>query len=259
MEWCGDSVPLPQWFVKGKDPKLTNVSKLDNFHSYLQNLQNFCNTFLEEMQSRQHYKAKGRTPYFSKFLIFALLLRYSSAQAYQILLEHLPFPSMPLLQKLRKGKVDAIKAAKSLKEKNVISEDVILMADKIHLRKSAYYSGGECIGVDSSGNAYKGIMVFMICGLKASIPIVVKACPEISLNGEWVATHMDDWITFPSESDFKVRAIVTGNHSSNVNTFKALKKMFHDQASHSSLFVQHPENPTKTCLFFDNVHLLKNI
>ena len=35
--------------------------------------------------------------------------------------------------------------------------------------------------------------------------------------------------------------------------------MFHAQASDSSLFVQHPENPTKTYLFFDNVHLLKNI
>ena len=92
-------------------------------------------------------------------------------------------------------------------------------------------------------------MVFMICGLKASIPIVVKACPEISLNGEWVATHMADCISILSESGFKVRAIVTDNHSSNVNAFKTLKKMFHAQASDSSLFVQHPENPTKTYLF----------
>ena len=65
LEWCEDSVPLY--------------------------------TFIEEMKSRQHYKAKSRTPYSSQFLRFALLLRYSFAQAYQIVLEHLPFPSMTLL------------------------------------------------------------------------------------------------------------------------------------------------------------------
>ena len=63
LEWCGGSVPLPQSFVKGKDPKLTNVSMLDNFHSYLQSLQDSFNTFIEEMKSRQEYKAKGRTSY----------------------------------------------------------------------------------------------------------------------------------------------------------------------------------------------------
>ena len=117
LKWCGDSVLLPQWFVKGKDPKLTNMSMLVNFHSYLQTLQDSCNTFIEEMKSRQHYKAKGQTPYSSQFLRFALFLHYSSAQAYQIVFEHLPFPSMCLLQKLRKGKVDAKKAAKSTEEK----------------------------------------------------------------------------------------------------------------------------------------------
>ena len=166
---------------------------------------------------------------------------------------------MSLLRKLRKGKVDAVKAAKSLKEKDAISDDVILMANEIYLQKSAYHSGGEYIRVDSSGNAYKGIMVFMICGLKSSIPIVIKTYPEISLNGEWVATHMADCISILSKSSFKVRAIVIDNHSSNVNAFKALQKMFHAQASDSSLFVQHPENLIKTYLFFDYVHLLKNI
>ena len=89
-----------------------------------------------------------------------------------------------MLQKVRKGKVNAIKAAKSLKEKDAISNDLILMADEMYLQKSDVmgngkypYSNGKYIGVDSSGNAYKGIMVFMICGLKASIPIVVKAWP----------------------------------------------------------------------------------
>ena len=84
---------------------------------------------------------------------------------------------MPLLRKLRKDKVDAIKASKSLKEKDAISDDVILMADEMYLQKSAYYSDGKYIGVDSSGNSYKGIKVFMICGLKVSIPYCSKSLP----------------------------------------------------------------------------------
>ena len=127
---------------------------------------------------------------------------------------------MSLLRKLKKSKLDAIKAAKSLKEKDAISDDVILMADKMYQQKSAYYSGKEYIGVHSSGNAYKGIMVFMICGLKASIPIAVKACLKIFLNGEWAATHMADCISILSESSFKVKAIVTDNHSSSMNAMQ---------------------------------------
>ena len=34
----------------------------------------------------------------------------------------------------------------------------------------------------SKGNLYKGVIVFMIQGIKKSIPLVIKACPEISLN-----------------------------------------------------------------------------
>ena len=110
---------------------------------------------------------------------------YASAQAYQLLLPHLPFSSMSLLQKLKQGKVDALKAAVLLKEKNAICQDVIIMADEMYFQKKGVYSNGECIRVDDSGNPFKGIVVAMICGLKASIPIVVKAFPEISLNGKW--------------------------------------------------------------------------
>lgn len=49
---------------------------------------------------------------------------------------------------------------------------------------------------------------------------------------------------------------MTDNHSANVSAFNTLLGMF---ASANSLFIQHPENSTKTYLFFDNVHLVKNI
>ena len=83
---------------------------------------------------------------------FALLLRYTSGQAYKILLDKLSLPSMSILRRLKSGSIDAIKAAKVLKENNSISEDIILMADELYLQKSAQYSGGQYVGTDEKGN-----------------------------------------------------------------------------------------------------------
>ena len=163
LEWCGDPVPLPQRFVKGKKAKLSSVSMIDNFHSYLQNLQEISNDFIKEIKSRLHYKAKGWAPCSSQFFRFVLLLRYASAQAYQLLLQHLPFRSMSLLQMLKQRKDDILKAAVLLKEKNAVCQVAVLMADEMYLQKTAVYSSGEYIGVDDSGNPFKGIVVFMIC------------------------------------------------------------------------------------------------
>ena len=41
---------------------------------------------------------------------------------------------MSLLQKLKQGKVDALKAAVLLKEKNVICQDVVLIADEMYFQ-----------------------------------------------------------------------------------------------------------------------------
>ena len=42
-------------------------------------------------------------------------------------------------------------------------------------------SGGETIGADETGVLYKGLMCFMIVGLKGNIPFVVRAVPKKSL------------------------------------------------------------------------------
>ena len=53
------------------------------------------------------------------------------------------------------------------------------------------------------------------------------------------------------------RAVVTDNHSANVNTFSSLKEEYN---SDSPLYIEHPSNHNKkTYLFFDNIHLVKNI
>ena len=41
---------------------------------------------------------------------------------------------------------------------------------------------GKFIGCDEEGNFYKGIIVFMIQGLKNSVLVVVRGCPITALN-----------------------------------------------------------------------------
>ena len=48
---------------------------------------------LEDLRKRQHHKSKGRPPYSAELIGYALLLRYTSAQAY---------PYFPLLRKYKK-------------------------------------------------------------------------------------------------------------------------------------------------------------
>ena len=122
LEYKGSPVPLPHWFIKGKNANLTRYSMLENLVPYLNKFKEDVlseNSFqvLEELRNQQHYKPKGRPPYSADMIRFALLLRYTSPQAYRLLLEKFPLPSMSLLKKLHHGGVDSMKALKTLKEK----------------------------------------------------------------------------------------------------------------------------------------------
>ena len=198
---------------------------------------------------------KGSPPFSPSMIRFALLLRYTSASAYRIAKQHLPLPSTSLLEKLRSCKVDCLKVAKLLQRKNKISTDVVLMDDEIYLQKRAQYVGGKYVGADVEGNLHNGIIVFMSNGLQSTLS-VVKACPETKLNGQWLADRMKQCVLQLSKLGFRVRAIISDNHSTNVAAFKFLLKSFN---SPSPLHFQHPDNSCVTYLFFDSVHLLKNI
>ena len=127
----------------------------------------------------------------------------------------------------------------------------------MYLQKGTQFHEGEYIGAEEDGNLYKGIVVLMIAGLKKSIPYVIKACPEISINGDWLANEIAQSISTLSNNGFNVRAVVTDKHSANVSAFNMLLKKCETESSR--LFIKHPDNNNKTCLFYDNVHLIKNI
>ena len=137
-------VPLPAWFTTGRSARLTSKAMLENFSNHLQNVnKNDENDLIQELQKRQQYKPKGRPPYSSKIIKFSLLIRYTSTQAYKLLLQKLPFPSLLLLAKLKSGSMDVINAAKMLKDKGAISKNIILMVDKMYLQKCIQYAGGQ--------------------------------------------------------------------------------------------------------------------
>ena len=97
------------------------------------------------------------------------------------------------------------------------------------------------------GNLYKGVVALMIQGLKKSISLVVKALPEAKITGEWLAQHISECISCLSKVGFNVRAVVTDNHSSNVNAFNCL--LYTYGSNDSKLFIHHPDKNTKTYLF----------
>ena len=80
--------------------------------------------------------------------------------------------------------------------------------------------------------------------------------PVTALNGEWLVGEMASCITTLCNIGFRVRAVVTDNHAANVNAFATLHRLFPDN---DGLSMKHPESQTKTYLFFDNVHIVKNV
>ena len=259
LQYNGEPIPLPPWFIESRqcNARLTRVSMLDNLPSYIRNVASETPfSLLDELKSRKNYKPKGQPPYSAAMLRFALHLRYTSAQAYRLLLEKFPLPSFSLLSKIQRGGVDAIKSIQLLREKGEISRDVILMVDEMFLQKAAQYQAGEYVGADDEGNLYKGIVAFMIVGLKKSVPFIIQALPEITFDGAWLSEKIAENLQILSDAGFCVRAIVADNHSSNVRAFSSLRQRFE---SDSPYYFKHLSNNKKIYLFYDNVHLIKNI
>ena len=144
---------------------------------------------------------------------FALHLRHASLQGYKLLLEKFPMPSMSLLNKVKQGGVDSLKALKVLREKGEISIDLILMVDEIDLQKVAQYQDGEYVGADEESNLYKGILAFMVVVMKQSITFVVQAIPKVTFNGQWLSDKVASNIENLGNAGICLRGFVVDNHT----------------------------------------------
>ena len=115
--------------------------------------------------------------YSANFIIYALMLRYSSLWAYKLLLTEFKLPSISFLSKVTSGKLDSIASAKILKDSGY------LCSMKYICKSPRNSSGGETIGADETGDLYKVLMCFMIVGLKSNIPFVARNGPKTGLRG----------------------------------------------------------------------------
>ena len=95
-----------------------------------------------------------------------------------MLLDQFRLPSLSL-RKIVRGDIDAAKSAKLLKDEEKISSDVCLIFDKTYLQKCEEYTGGQLIGAATNVELYKGIVSFMIIGIKQNTPYIIKSVPEI--------------------------------------------------------------------------------
>ena len=85
---------------------------------------------------------------------------------------------------------------------------------------------GERVGENEKGELYKGVIRFMIAGLKESIPYMIQAIPEVTFTGKWLCEKIAENIQTLINAGFRVRAVVSDNHSTNVSIFDFLRKYF---------------------------------
>ena len=112
-----------------------------------------------------------------------------------------------------------MKAAKLLLDNEKIDKDIVLLLDEIYIEKGEQYQEGKLIGKDADGNLCKGVMTFMIVGLRKNIPFVIKGIPESKIQGQWLYDHIDKSTKSLHEIRFNVRAVISDDHSTNVSAF----------------------------------------
>ena len=164
-----DSKLHVQTFFKGalvQLPKLFRqeiiVCMLKNIPDCLQSQKKLHCSVFEEIHEHSFFffKKKKKRIYSGNIIWCTLLLRYTSIQSYKMLLEDFPLPSLSLLSKINKRKIDAIKYTQALKKDDKISYDICLLFDDI--QKCEDYLGGELIGSDENGELDKAIVCFML-------------------------------------------------------------------------------------------------
>ena len=156
-------------------------------------------------------------------------------------------PSISFLNRYNKVEVDSLKALKVLQEKSEISTDLILMEDEMYLQKAAQYQAREYVSANEEGNLYKGIVAFMVVGLKQSIPYVVQAISEVTFNGQWLCDNVASNIENLVNAGFRVRGFVADNGSS-VNVFTSLKDLLIPNQSYF-LSIHLTMTSERTCFF----------
>ena len=98
---------------------------------------------------------------------------------------------------------------------------------------------------DNEGNFYKEIVAFMVVGLKHSIPVVVQAIAEITVNLQWLAEKISDVIDNLMEIRLCVQIYLPKIIQLIGMRFRADRNI----QFRIKYYVKHPQNSSKTYLF----------
>ena len=210
------------------------------------------NKILYELLKLRYLK---RPIYSANLLRFSLMSRYTSIPAYKLMAKEFNLPCVSTLQKMVSGKLDVSAVAKALKESGSISTDVIVIFDEIYLQKCEEYFGGGTFGVDENGEMFKGMLCFMLVGLKSNTPFIIKCVPEREVNGDFVMNNLKECLQCLHELDFNVRGVVCDNHASNVSAYRKLLSEYGNDSSDLHITF----NNKWIYLFYNSVHLMKSI
>ena len=133
---------------------------------------------MDELQQIRYKNPDDKPKFTSELMQFSLMLRYTSLPAQQLLVKHFSLLSVSLLKRLSQRGVEPLKAVKLLLFERKIDKDIALLTDEMYLQKEMQFQQGKLIGCDDNGNLFKGIMIFVIVGVRKNVPFVVKAVPQ---------------------------------------------------------------------------------
>ena len=232
----------------------------------LQNLPNYCRNFdskydvdiIKELIQLCYFSPRGRPKYSSQVVRFSLLLRYTSNSAYSFLKKYIPLPSNSLLRKLKSPSIDNCQALQVLRDQNLIGNDIAILLDEMHLQAQVQFDGHTLIGCNADLGMYTSILCFMVVSLRKSLPFVISAVPLVKNSGDIVYDNLNTCLLFLTQSRFRVRAIISDNHTTNVNAYNLLLNNY--KAQDKDYKIQNPYiSDENIYLLFDTCHLIKNI
>ena len=125
----------------------------------------------------------------------------------------------------------------------------------MYLQKCEEYDGNQTYGVDNNGNLHKGIVCFMIVGLKENVSYVIHSVPQSKISGDLLKVELEKCLEILQDIKFRVRAVVSDNHASNVAAYNSLLKDY--GRDNDILRIWFNDQPIYLC--YDAVHLVKNL
>ena len=131
----------------------------------------------------------------------------------------------------------------------------MLLHGEIYVQKSEEYVGGMSYGTDANGHLCKGVVSFMIAGLKSNVPYNIRSVPEIEIKGNWLKEKILRVIDVLHDVGFNVRGVVCDHHPSNVSAFREIVSDYAKKDDELRVWT----NDKPIYLFYDPVHLIKNV